>query len=54
MIFKIFYKKYRINILESIKLSFFHILMNTKYSSYDRISKSQKNRAFIKQYSMDI
>jgi hypothetical protein len=31
-----------------------YILITIKYSSYDHISKNQKNQPFIKQYSMDL
>jgi hypothetical protein len=37
-----------INRLEGIQISFFYILINIKYLSYDRISKSQKSRPLIK------
>jgi hypothetical protein len=41
-------------IIENIQVSFFYILENIKYSSYDRISKSKINQPFIKQRSMDL
>jgi hypothetical protein len=52
--FKIFYINYTLIILEYIQTSFFYILISTKYSSYDRISKSQKYQHFVKQFSMDL
>jgi hypothetical protein len=45
-IFMTLYKHHIFIILESIQIRFFLTLIHTKYSSYDRISKSQKNRPF--------
>jgi hypothetical protein len=39
--------------LEDIQNSFLYILIIIRCSSYDRISKKQKNQPFIKQSSMD-
>jgi hypothetical protein len=47
-IFKTHYKDCILIWLKGIQTSFLYILTNIKYSSYDHISKSQKNRAFIK------
>jgi hypothetical protein len=41
-IFKTYYKYSKLNISEHIQIIFFYILINIKYSIYDRISKSQK------------
>jgi hypothetical protein len=46
--FKTHSNEYILILLEIIQLSFFYILIIIKYSSYDRISKSQKNQHFIK------
>jgi hypothetical protein len=50
-ILKTLYNFYILNRLESIQIRFFCILINIKHSSYDRISKSQNNLLFIKQWS---
>jgi hypothetical protein len=39
---------------EIIQIIFFYILISINYSSYDRISESQKNQPSIKYYSMDL
>jgi hypothetical protein len=53
-IWKIPYKCYIFIISECIQLRFFYILINIKFSSYNHISKSQKNWHFINCYSMDL
>jgi hypothetical protein len=53
-IFKTCYKYYTLNILESIQINVFNILIIKKYSSYGRISKSQTNQPFIKYNSTNL
>jgi hypothetical protein len=53
-VYMTFHKNHRLTILEGIQIMFFYILINEKYSSYSRVSKSQKNCAFIKECSMDL
>jgi hypothetical protein len=43
-IFKTFYKYYTLTILESIQIICFYISMSIKYSSFNCISKNQKNQ----------
>jgi hypothetical protein len=53
-IFKKLYKFFTFNILERIQIRFFYILINIKYLNYNRISKSKKNRPFIKYCAMGL
>jgi hypothetical protein len=47
-IFKTLYNYWTLNIWENIQIIVLYILINIKRSSYNRISKSKKNRPFIK------
>jgi hypothetical protein len=52
--FKTYYKYHTLYRLQNIQINFLYILMIIKYSSYNHISKNQKNQPLVKQYSIDL
>jgi hypothetical protein len=52
--FKIYYKQLNIYIIRGYLNTFFVYFNKYKMLEYDHISKSQKNRAFIARYSMNL